>query len=184
VSVTITVLTALALAMAAGGCAEPANSMPDLRRDRAVLPHTLETGRFWPDSGEVAAVGRLEKRVERGTPAFERLVSVDAPDIVFKDEEGTGADRLMTRELRSRLHCLAGLVRRQWPGAKLRVTEAWDEDAEHGSQSLHYEGRAADLTTADLDPDKLGRLAGLAAEAGFDWVYREATHVHVSVRRR
>jgi hypothetical protein len=184
VSVTITVLTALALAMAAGGCDGPAHAVPDLRKDRSALPYTLETGRFWPDAGEVEAVGRLEKRVERGTPAFERLVSADTSDIVFKDEEGTGADRLMTRELRGRLHRLAELVRRQWPSAQLRVTEAWDEDAEHGSQSLHYEGRAADLTTADLDPDKLGRLAGLAVEAGFDWVYREATHIHVSVRRR
>jgi hypothetical protein len=132
----------------------------------------------------VEVVGRLEERVVRGKPGFERLVSGAAPGIVFKDEENTGADRLMTPELRVRLCRLAELVRRQWPGVMLRVTEAWDEDSEHGSQSLHYAGRAADLTVSDLDADKLGRLAGLAAEAGLHWVYREATHVHVSVRSR
>jgi hypothetical protein len=178
--VTITILTAGALALVTA-CAEPDSALA-LRKDHAARPYSLPTGRYWPAGAEVEVAGRLERRALRGTPAFERLVSASAPGIVFKDEEGTGADRLMTVKLRARICGLAELVRRQWPGVRLRVTEAWDEDSEHGSQSLHYEGRAADVTASDLDAGKLGRLAGLAAEAGFHWVYREATHVHVSVR--
>jgi hypothetical protein len=128
-------------------------------------------------------VGSLERRIVRGSRDFRLLVRNDATQIVFKDEEGTGADRMMAPRLRARLGDLSRLVAREWPGVELRVTEAWDENREHGATSVHYEGRAVDFTTSDLEPERLGRLAGLALEAGFDWVYRERTHVHASVRK-
>ena len=146
--------------------------------------HPMHLGERVPDTAEATAVGALESHVERGSPEFARLVRCDNPDIVFKDEEGTGADRMMTPRLRAALKRLAPLVMREWPELRVRVTEAWDEMHEHGVNSIHYEGRAADITTSDVDPHKLGRLARLATDAGFDWVfYEDGSHVHVSVKR-
>jgi hypothetical protein len=170
----------LLAAMALTGCSS-SDELPSLTKERATKPRTLLASQYYPDSAEGETVGSLSRKIGRGTPAFARLVRCESSDVVFKDEERTGADRLMTPRARERLTVLARLVQREWPGIKLRVTEAWDENSEHGEGSVHYDGRALDLTTSDVDPKKLGRLAGLAVQAGFDWVYHERTHVHVSV---
>lgn len=144
----------------------------------------LRVGQWLPRISEREAIGAVDAPVERATPLFRSLFRSRSTGIVFKDEEATGADRLMTRRLEQRLERLNRLVEAEWDGLRLRVTEAWDENLEHGPQSAHYEGRAADLTTSDLDADKLGRLAYLAVQAGFDWVYFEnASHIHASVRK-
>jgi hypothetical protein len=161
----------------------PAPRLPSREQPEAQCEE-LGVGEHRPAGAESATSGPLERRIPRQTQAFAGLVQHDDDGIVFKDEEGTGADRLMAPRLQQKLQALGSLVERQWPGVKLRVTEAWDEDGEHAEQSLHYEGRAADMTTSDRDAQKLGCLAGLALRAGFDWVYREgATHVHASVAR-
>ncbi len=144
----------------------------------------LELGEWVPRQSEQDAIGQVVVRVSREMPDYRSLLRNPSSDIVFKDEESTGADRMMTRRLTRRLATLNQLVRREWGGVSVRVTEAWDENGEHGPSSAHYEGRAVDLTTSDIDPSKLGRLAFLAVAAGFDWVYFEdRTHVHASVRK-
>ena len=78
---------------------------------------------------------------------------------------------MMTPRLREKLDRLAALVTAEWTGVKLRVTEAWDENNEHSGKSLHYEGRAAESRRPSrlTETSSAGR-AGLAVDAGFDWV--------------
>jgi hypothetical protein len=154
---------------------------PALSRARG---EELELGERVPRQSEQDAIGRVQVRVSREMPDYRSLARSRNSEIVFKDEESTGADRMMTPRLERRVSTLHRLVRQEWDGVSLRVTEAWDENGEHGPSSAHYEGRAVDLTTSDIDPSKLGRLAFLAVEAGFDWVFFEdRTHVHASVKR-
>jgi hypothetical protein len=157
---------------------------PPLGRQRGPSDEALALGTHVPDTSEAETVGRIRARVSRGSREYARLVMARDANMVFKDEEGDAADRMMTPRLHAKLRKLAPLVKRTWPGVLLRITEAWDERGEHTHDSLHYEGRAADLTTSDADPSKLGTLARLAVDAGLDWVYYESrSHVHVSVRR-
>jgi len=137
-----------------------------------------------PNQSENNTVGAIAKKITRNDPEFGGFVRNDNANIVFKDEEHSGADLLMTPRLKEKLDILATRVREEWPNVRLRVTEAWDENSEHNPSSTHYEGRAADLTTSDVDKTKLGRLAALAVDAGLDWVFYENTaHVHVSVKK-
>ena len=150
----------------------------------------LQLGAHVPSSGEVAASG-ISEAILSGTPAYDALVTSDSNDIIFKD----GLTYRMTLRMRDRLHDLAARVKAEFPGYKLRIQSAWRPKPAHPeNRSLHWEGRAVDLTVIRDDPaaiaanqddsTKLGRLAGLAVESGFDWVfYENDEHVHASVRR-
>jgi hypothetical protein len=88
---------------------------------------------------------------------------------------------------------LSKLVLAEWDGAvQLRITDAYDSLLEHDlnqtdedrKYSLHFEGRALDLTTWPVDKNRYGRLCALAHCAGFDWVHHEGTHCHASIRAK
>jgi N-acetylmuramoyl-L-alanine amidase len=144
----------------------------------------LSIGEKVPNAGEVATCGAIARKIRRTDSEFAQLVKNQNPKIVFKDEEQTAADRMMSPRLKEKLDLLADKVAAEWTGVKLRVTEAWDENDEHAGSSLHYEGRSADLTTFPLDAAKYGRLGRLAVDSGCDWVfYENAAHIHVSVKR-
>jgi N-acetylmuramoyl-L-alanine amidase len=150
----------------------------------ALAGDPLILGQKVPAATEVATCGAIAKKIRRTDAEFAQLVTNDNAQIIYKDEETTGADAVMSTRLKQKLDALATAVATEWPNVKLRITEAWDEDDEHAGNSLHYEGRAADLTTAPVDAAKLGRLGRLAVDAGCDWVwYENAAHVHVSVKK-
>lgn len=158
-------------------------SRPATAEFQGLASDDLSRGQKVPNAPEASICGAIKKKIRRTDPEFGTLVSNQNPAIVFKDEEGTGADRMMSPRLRDELNTLANLVSAEWAGSKLRVTEAWDENDEHSPEALHYEGRAADLTTSPVDGAKLGRLARLAVDAGLDWVFFEdSSHIHVSVK--
>lgn len=152
----------------------------------SALTDDLTIGQKVPNQSEKATVGAATSAIKRATPEFQALVRNDNPDIVFKDEDlpVVGADHMMTAKLQQKADALATLVKNEWAGVKLRITEAWDENNEHGTKSVHYEARAVDITTSPVDGSKLGRLGRLAVNAGFDWVFFEdALHVHASMSK-
>ncbi|MGB8506919.1 MAG: hypothetical protein WCD76_00805 [Pyrinomonadaceae bacterium] len=153
-------------------------------RRKPMPPLVFKLKQKVPNASEAKSVGPFKAAIKRDSAAFKKLVRNDNPDVVFKSEESHKEDdHMMTPRLSEKVDALARLVRAEFPGIRLRITEAWDDSTVHASTSRHLEGRAVDLTTSDRDGRKLGRLAGLAVEAGFDWVFFEnPLHVHASVK--
>lgn len=132
--------------------------------------------------------------IARQSAAFERLLAVENPAIIFKREESPPyheEDSLVHPAMATPLSRLDELVQREWEGAvHLRVTDAYDSLLEHDlnqsdparKYSLHFEGRSVDLTTWPINPARYGRLCALAHCAGFDWVHHEGDHCHASIR--
>ncbi len=140
-----------------------------------------------------AVTGPMSCRIGRDTCAYNRLVGLLDSTIFFKQEEERpyhAEDILMHPAMLQPLSRLSRLVLAEWDGAfQLRVTDAYDSLLEHDmgqteaslKYSLHFEGRAIDLTTWPVDRSRYGRLCALAHCAGFTWVNHEGTHCHAGL---
>ena len=133
-------------------------------------------------------------QIKRNSCAYNLLVGKPDSSIVFKREEVSPfdvEDMLIHPAMVQPLTRLTQLVEMEWGGeVRLRVTDAYDSLLSHDPPksepatrySLHYEGRAIDLTTWPIDRNRYDRLCALALCAGFDWVHNEESHCHASVK--
>lgn len=143
---------------------------------------------------ETQAAGPIGCRIERDSCAYARLIVNRDTGLIFKREEippYDEEDMLFHPAVLLPLTRLDQLVRAEWGGFyQLRVTDAYDSLLEHDlgqadeqrRASLHFEGRAVDLTTWPLDKSRYPRLCTLAHCAGFDWVHNEGDHCHASLK--
>lgn len=166
----------------------PACPLPELRQGQFISASRSFT------QTEPAAAGPMACRIKRDTCAYRQLVGIVDPSIVYKQEElppFNTEDFLIHPAMVAPLSKLNQLVQAEWGGAvQLRVTDAYDSQLDHDppqtaerrAYSLHYEGRAIDLTLWPIDRSRYSRLCALAHCAGFDWVLNEGTHCHASIR--
>lgn len=164
------------------GCAQP---------DLSIWTHLSASGSYTQTQTE--AVGPPLCRIERGSCAYHLLVGNLDGSIIFQGEEEPpydGEDSLMHPAMLLPLARLNELVKAEWGEAyQLRVTDTYDSLLEHHLNqpdlsrraSLHFEGRAIDLTLWPRDLSQYGRLCALAHCAGFGWVHNEGNHCHAAI---
>ena len=94
--VTVHAVMFLLLTGLAGGCG-PGRGSGRRRGSRKITPLVFKQHVPNVSENTLGASGLSEGSIARDEPRFKDLVVNYSPDIVFKDEEGTGADRIMTQ---------------------------------------------------------------------------------------
>lgn len=93
---TLTLMVCLTAAAGVDGCG-PLRGPSKFRNPRKMKPLVFQQHEPNVSEQSITASGPLEGRVQRNDSRFMELVPNYNADIEFKDEEGTGADRLMTQ---------------------------------------------------------------------------------------
>lgn len=75
----------------------PARGIGGSRRSRKLTPLVFKQHSPNVAENTLGASGLHEGKISREDPRFRDLIPNYNKDIIFKDEEGTGADRLMTQ---------------------------------------------------------------------------------------
>ena len=109
-------LTLISLCLLSGhvltvyGCLGGGMSSMRGRPGRMANREPLLYGQYVPNRSElsVGASGPAEGRIDRDSDEFKELAENNNIDVVFKDEEGTGADRFMSRVSKSVFDELGG----------------------------------------------------------------------------
>ncbi|CAG5120461.1 unnamed protein product, partial [Candidula unifasciata] len=90
-------LLLLLLLLSPGESCGPGRGSGRRRKSRKLTPLVFKQHVPNVSENTLGASGLTDGRIKRGDAKFKDLVRNNNPDILFKDEEGTGADRIMSQ---------------------------------------------------------------------------------------